>query len=245
MSTDVTTRYQQRYKVAPLRIPADELDAETFKEMLVEQDRRAIETAELREDKAKEMTKDLFFEILSDPAAKKRRQARTEKQRMIQALEYFDRIDKDLWVNDQMQILEAYLDRYRLQVRKEAYNTWRKGFLDHILKMAKVVRMKHGAEKAKAFMEFGYDFADSKRPTDIQPFTKIIRRRIRRLSLQTDMEAMRRFSEELHPLLSKKAKEQKLVTKHKRGRPKKKKDLPKGKFPFLSNPKGDNEHPVS
>jgi len=242
MSPDVAVRYRQRFKVPPIRIPVDDIDAETFKEMLEEQERQVDEMSEYKEETAKEMTKELFFEIYNDPTAKKRKQARSAKQRMIQGLEWFKRQDEDLWIDDQMRILESYLDPHRMHIRKEAYKTWRKVFLNEVLTIAKAIRKKHGATKARAFMEFGYDYAESKEPHDIQPFTKIIRRRVRRLSLRTDMEELRKFSESLYPLLSKTAKEHQPKPKRKRGRPRKKKGaLPKGKVPLLDKPEGDKE----
>ena len=89
MSPDVQQRYRQRFKVPPLRIPADKVDAETFKEMLVEEEKRADAIQATKRENIQKMTKELFLEILNDPTAKKKRKARTAKERMLQAMEYF------------------------------------------------------------------------------------------------------------------------------------------------------------
>lgn len=233
MSPDIPQRYRQRFKVPPMRIPADQLDAETFKEMILEHEKRADKIQETRRTNAEKMTKKLFFEILNDPTAKQRRQTRTARERMLQAMEYFSKLDEDLWLEDQMRILEGFLDRKRMQARIEGYEAWARIFTVRIKKTHKQVYNYHGATKAKQFAEAAWTYIESRKPKDVQPFTKIIRRRIRQLSLRSDEEARRRFSEEIEILSSKLEKPEPEPPKKKRGRKKKEKGtLPVGKVPI-------------
>lgn len=231
MDPDVASKHRQRYKVPPGRIPADQMDAETFKEILAEQERQAAEIQLSKEEEAKEMTKELFMEIYNDPLAKQRRKALSEKERMLNQMEYFQITDERIWLDDQMIILEQYLDRHRLKGQVEAWETWFRGYTERCEKSAKKIAQIHGRDKAIAWMKFAWKIGQEKKPTDVQPFTKIIRRRVRRLALGTDMEALRSFTEELRPLLGKAAEEAKPKLK-KKPRKKKSKGLPKGKFPL-------------
>lgn len=233
MSPDVQQRYRQRFKVPPLRIPADKMDAETFKEMLAEQEKRADAIQTTKRENIQNMTRELFLEILNDPTAKKKRKSRTAKERMLQAMEYFQRMDEDLWLEDQMRILEGYLDHKHMNDRVEGWESWKRLLMIRVKKAYKTIFRLHGKTKAQQFANYAWDYMDSRKPKDVQPFTKIIRRRVRQLSLRTDDEARRAFSEEIKILSNKVDTEVPLPPPKKRGRKKKVKgDLPEGKVPI-------------
>jgi hypothetical protein len=146
-----------------------------------------------------------------------------------------------MWVDEQMTILEQLLDRQRLEAEEDAWTTWFKLFTERCKKTSKTIAEVHGYIKASAWLEFAYDWAQSKKPSDVQPFTKIIRRRVRRLALGNDMEALREFAEELRPLIGK-AQQQAKPRLRKKPRRKKRKGLPDGKYPLPGlQPKDEEE----
>jgi len=224
--------YNLQLKIGPARIPADELDAETFKEMLAEQEKQGREAANLRQAKATApMTKDQFFEIYNNPNAPERRRQLSAKERMLTGLEYFQRIDERFWENEQMTILRTYIDKKRKEEDDEAYELWTTLYLKRVQKAHKKVLAKYGQDKARDFLEYSWTYMNEQKPADIQPFTKIIRDRIRVLTLQQNKEALEALTEELHMIISKKLETKPKLQKRKR-RKKSNKNLPPGKTPY-------------
>lgn len=228
MSDDYWT-VMQRFKIPPAKYPPERLDAETFKEMLEQEEKRGVASAIGREKVAKAMTRDLFFKVYNDPLAEQRRKNVSQKERLIQGALWAQKIELDVWTNEQMNILRE-LDKSNMVVRKSTYEVWKKYYLDRVKKAYKRVLEEHGKVKARAFLDFAYDYMQSKEPKDIQPFTKIIRGRARKLSLLMDFPAMRDFSEEMGAFLGNRPKEEP-AKPVKRQRRKKSRGLPPGKSP--------------
>lgn len=206
MSPDVSFRYVQHFGVPPTRMEPESMDAETFKELLAEQDQRANERAEaleeVREAKEKKMTKELFFKIHNDPLAKQGYEARKAKERLIQALEYRKSQDEYLWINEQIFILEAYIDNKRQEFKEQAHDDW-ENWRDNMLKKIQDRYPKwvetEGPIKAKELAEFGWEYIQNMEPSVKEPHVvlKQIRRRMRKLTLRREYDQRREVSEEL------------------------------------------------
>jgi len=228
---DASWELMQRIKVPPLRLPRDEVEisAEEFKEIL-EHQRTTTATGEAAKDE--EMTTDMFFQILNDPYAEQRRKARTQKERMMDALEYFGRIDENYWNEQQITLLRIY-DSINLSHWTAIHNAWARAFTERVLKIYKRLRKKDPI-LAKQFANYAWKLIEKRKPKKRAGGTQAIIDQLRRSAIRGDTSRIIALSEELRPVISGKPEKP-----TRRTRKKEKKDLPDGKVPFPEVPEDE------
>lgn len=209
MSPDVGARYYQHYKVPAIRMEPESMSAEEFKELLAQQDQKQAERERedmelMKQTSDQQMTPELFFELYNDPTAKQGYRARKAKKRLIQALIHFREQDAYLWVNEQMFILESYIDQRRKEFREQQmqdWKEWKNNILEKVQERYPVLIEIHGELKAKKIAEAAWDYVESFKPKgEPHEITKQIRRRMRNLTLRQEYQKRREYSEGLEIL---------------------------------------------
>jgi len=186
--------YMQRIAVGPVRLPPEEIDAQTFREMLERQGLPALEPKE----SAPMPTTEEFLKLLNAPGAQTTRQTRSQIKRMADSLEYFQRQEYHWWCNQQIQILRA-LDEHNHQDKITVYNTWvRHSFMPRLEKAYKRIK---DPKKAREFLNYAYKLIKDNEPQRRARGSMIIIERIRRMIIERNYNDLDAFNKELAPLL--------------------------------------------
>ena len=212
--------YYIRIRLPLPRLP-EEMSAEEFKEILESQDKTALKQSDAAKKRAAErlpMTTDRFMNLLTDPTAKRKRQARSEMKRIADALEYHQGVDIRFWENEQMKILEA-LDKGILAARMSAYNSWKTVFTDRVKRSYKKI-YKEDPELAKAFAKYAYDFIEKAKPRKKQAGSMVIIRQVRRMAIRNQTSDLLALGEDLSPILTGKTKAKKVLKASPKRKPK-------------------------
>ena len=98
--TDDPWDYLMRLKIGPVRLPPEEIDADTFREILERQKMPSLEPKEAEELP----TAEEFMKLLSSPGARTSFQRRTAQERYGANREYFENQEKYWWYSQQMNI---------------------------------------------------------------------------------------------------------------------------------------------
>jgi len=194
--------YNIRIKLPLPRLP-EEMSAEEFKEILAAQDKTSIKKSEAAKTRAASeppMTTERFMKLLTDPTAKRRRQARSEMKRIADGLAYFQGVDEAFWENEQMSILEA-LDKFSLKVRTAAYESWKVHFTEQVKKSYKKIA-KENKELADQFAAYAYNFIEKAKPRKKQAGSMVIIRQVRRMAIRRQINDLISLGEDLSPLLT-------------------------------------------
>lgn len=188
--------YLQRIKVGPVRLPPEEIDAETFRELLERQD---IPLSELKEPE--EMpTAEEFMKLLANPTARTSFQRRTQQERYTTNRKYFEDQEKYWWYNQQMQIWRA-LDENKHQYKLGAYNMWITQVLMPRIKKTYKLIAKTDRDKAIAFGEAAHRFINDSRPKRRKAGSMIIIEKVRRMVIEGKVYELESFQQEIAPLL--------------------------------------------
>jgi len=189
--------YAQRIRVGPVRLPPEEIDAETFKELLEQQG-----PADVRPNKAREegLTTKEFIELYRLPGTQTRRGTRSRMDRIMDALEYFGRQEEIWWVNQQMEILRI-LDAKKHEDKMTAYRVWQKLFMERVKKAYKLL-VKEDPARAREFLGYAYKFMKAREPQRKKAGSMVIIERVRRMALgrqYNELESFKRSLEVLRP----------------------------------------------
>ena len=194
--TDDPWDYLGRIKVGPVRLPPEEIDAETFKELLKRQDLPALEPKETE----KLPTAEEFLKLLANPRARTSFQRRSMQQRYTQTRKYFESQEWYWWCNQQMNILRV-LDENKYQYKLGAYNMWiNQVFRPHVKKIYKQIE-KENKQRAIAFGTAAHKFIGNNRPKRRQTGSMVIIEKIRRMVIEGKVYELQEFQNEIAPLL--------------------------------------------
>ena len=197
--TEDRWEYMQRIKIGPVRLPPEEIDAETFREILERQGLPALEPKEPEDA----LTTEEFMKLLNSPNVQTTRQTRSSIKRRADALEYFQRQEYYWWCNQQISVLR-FLDEKRHQDNIATYNTWvRQCFMPRLEKASKKIK---NPKKQREFLEFAYQFIKDNEPKRRARGSMVIIERIRRLVIERNYNDLEAFNRELAPLLKPKGK---------------------------------------
>jgi len=192
--TEDRWEYMQRIKIGPVRLPPEEIDAQTFREIL---ERQGLPALEPKESTPMPTTEE-FLKLLNSPNAQTTRQTRSSIKRRADALEYFQRQEYYWWCNQQIQILRT-LDEIRHQDRITAYNTWvRRVFMPRLEKAYKKIE---DPQKARAFLDYAYKLIKDNEPKRRARGSMVIIEKIRRMVIERNYNDLEAFNQELAPLL--------------------------------------------
>lgn len=194
--TDDPWDYLQRIKVGPVRLPPEEIDADTFREILERQGLPALEPKEPEELP----TAEEFMKLLANPLARTSFQRRTQQERYGANREYFEKQELYWWCNQQMQIFRA-LDENKYQYKLGAYNMWVNQVLIPKIKKVHKQLAKVDKTKAAAFAAYAYDFINNSRPKRRQAGSMVIIEKIRRMVIEGKIYELQEFQSEIAPLL--------------------------------------------
>ncbi len=194
--TDDPWDYLGRIRVGPVRLPPEEIDAETFKELL---DRQGLPDLEPREAE-KLPTAEEFMKLLADPHARTSFQRRSAQQRYTQTRKYFENQEWYWWCNQQMNILRI-LDENRYQYKLGAYNMWINQVLMPRIKKVHKALAKTDKDKATAFAHYAYEFIAKSKPKKRQAGSMVIIEKIRRMVIEGKVFELQDFQSEIAPLL--------------------------------------------
>lgn len=186
--SDYNWEVMRRIKIPPARIPA-EITKEQFVEELQFQP----------EDSAEISTED-FISMLKDPKYRQRRQQRTQRERYMAQMEYFDLQDERQWVNDQMKLL-YFVDEQRYIQDQIIYNCRIRNLMERIEKRYKQLK-REDPELAGVFAEAGWKYIDSiKKPKKKFAGSRVIIRQQRRYALEGKYFEMHSLAKDLKPIL--------------------------------------------
>jgi len=186
--------YMQRIAIGPVRLPPEEIDAQTFREMI---ERQGLPSLEPKEPTPMPTTEE-FMRLLNSPGAQTTRQTRNQIKRMADALEYFQRQEYYWWCNQQMQLL-AIFDEKKHQDKVAVYNTWvRHSFMPRLEKACKNIK---DPKKAKEFVTYAYNLIKKNEPKRRARGSMVIINRIRRMVIERNYTDLDAFNKELTPLL--------------------------------------------
>ncbi len=188
--------YLGRIKVGPVRLPPEQIDAETFKDLLKRQDLPSLEPRET--DKLP--TAEEFLKLLANPRARTSFQRRSAQQRYTQTRKYFENQEWYWWCNQQMNILRV-LDENRYQYKLGAYNMWVTQVLMPRIKKTHKALAKIDKDKAAAFASYAYDFVNKHKPKKRQAGSMVIIEKVRRMVIEGKIYELQEFQSEIAPLL--------------------------------------------
>jgi len=186
--------YMQRIAVGPVRLPPEEIDAETFRELL---ERQGLPSLEPKKDIPMPTTEE-FMRLLNSPGAQTTRQTRSQLKRIADAQEYFQRQEYHWWCNQQIQILRT-LDEKAHQDKVTAYNSWVKNsFMPRLKKAYKRIE---DPKKAREFVNYAHKLIQDGKPKRRARGSMVIIERIRRMVIERNYNDLEAFNKELAPLL--------------------------------------------
>ena len=188
--------YLQRIKVGPVRLPPEEIDADTFRELLERLDLPALEPKEPEELP----TAEEFMKLLNSPGSRTSFQRRTQQERYGANRKYFEDQEKYWWYNQQMQIWRA-LDENKHQYKLGAYNMWVTQVLMPRIKKTYKLIAKTDRDKAIAFGEAAHRFINDSRPKRRKAGSMVIIEKIRRMVIEGKIYELQEFQSEIALLL--------------------------------------------
>ena len=194
--TDDPWDYLARIKVGPVRLPPEEIDAQTFKELLERQELPLLEPKESEELP----TAEEFMKLLANPHARTSFQRRSSQQRYTQTRKYFENQEWYWWCNQQMNILRI-LDENKYQYKLGAYNMWVNQVLMPRIKKVHKALAKTDRDKATAFAQYAYGFIANRKPKKRQAGSVVIIEKIRRMVIEGKVFQLQEFQAEIAPLL--------------------------------------------
>ena len=194
--TDDPWDYLGRIKVGPIRLPPEEIDAETFKELLERQELPLLEPRETE----KLPTAEEFMKLLANPHARTSFQRRSAQDRYTQTRKYFEKQELYWWFNQQMNIWRV-LDENRYQYKLGAYNMWVNQVLMPRIKKIHKELAKTDKDKATAFAHYAYGFIGNHKPKKRQAGSMVIIEKIRRMVIEGKIYELQEFQSEIAPLL--------------------------------------------
>ena len=189
---DYWWEHVRRLKVPPVRLPP-EMTAAEFKERL-----------EWQVKEGEVMTAEEFFDFYHNTKRAKVRRMRSQKERLLSAMEYFDQEEKRQWQVDQMALLETIVDQTRHEMKLLAYNELTKPIRARIKRLEQKIRKSH-PEKLKDFKEaakeYLKDLDERKKPKELQEGSKVVIRQARQYAMKGETFELRRLCRGLRPVL--------------------------------------------
>jgi len=193
LDIEMGVNYRLRLRVPPVR-GTKQVDEKEFKTLL-----KAKKTKRLRIRIVDEipMTKEEFKKKLEDGTFLTRRGRRTVIERRIAALEYFERVEENWWIQNQLGLL-YYFDQRDERHAKRLYAHWFNEYAPKVARAINYLKDKGRTDEAKELEEHFLKLIDTNTPR--RTALTGLRYKIRTLTLKGDVQGLRQLFEELQPL---------------------------------------------